>query len=91
MKVAITWTIPPETSKTAIARFLDTGAPPPKKVKMIGRWHSVDGAHGVLIAETDDAQAIYTWVSEWSDLLKFTVTPVLDDSESAGVLKGLRK
>jgi hypothetical protein len=91
MKVAVTWTIPADLSKTAIARFLDTGAPPPAGVTMIGRWHGLDGAHGFIIAESADPKAIFAWIAEWTELVNFTVTPVLDDSEAVGVWQSIRK
>ena len=53
----------PQSSVTASeARFLKTGAPPPAGVKMLGRWHGMSGG-GVLIAETDDAKALYSWLA----------------------------
>lgn len=91
MKVAVTWTIPAELSKTAIKRFLDTGAPPPAGVNMLGRWHSLDGAHGFTIAESADPKAIFAWIAEWTDVVNFTVTTVLDDGEAAGVWQNARK
>ena len=39
MKFMVAWKIPPALYKAAVARFLDTGAPPPAGVKTIGCWH----------------------------------------------------
>jgi Protein of unknown function (DUF3303) len=50
-----------------------------------GRWHGTKS--GSLVAETDDIKGLYEWTSQWSDLLDFTVTPVMDDAELAEVLK----
>lgn len=91
MKFAVTWTLASEQSRTAIGRFLDTGAPPPGGVNMIGRWHSLDGAHGFIIAESADPLAVFAWVAEWTDVVNFTVTPVLGDAEAAGVWQSVRK
>lgn len=91
MKVAVKWTLPAELSKTAIKRFLDSGAPPPAGVTMIGRWHALDGGHGFIIAESTDPKAIFAWVAEWTDVVDFTVTPVLDDAEAASVWQSVRK
>ena len=33
-----------------------------REVKLIGRWHDLAGFTGVAIAESDDPQAIATWV-----------------------------
>jgi len=60
-------------------RFQETRGAPPPGVTMVGRWHTADGNHGFLIAESDDAAAIATWLHGWTDLVSFEVTPVLDD------------
>jgi Protein of unknown function (DUF3303) len=85
MKFMITWSLGTTQFKGANARFLETGAGPPKGVTMLGRWHGTKS--GSLVAETDDIKGLYEWTSQWSDLLDFTVTPVMDDAELAEVLK----
>lgn len=40
MKFMIMWKIPPAHYTTAVKRFLETGAPAPKGLKTIGRWHT---------------------------------------------------
>ena len=85
MKYMVTWSSAPEHYKAATSRFLQTGGGPPPGVRMIGRWHGAGS--GVVIAESDDLKAIYRWTAEWSDVLSFTVTPVLEDAEAAEVFK----
>lgn len=68
-------------------RFLETGAPAPDGVVMIGRWHSAEGNRGFFVAEAEDATHVAKWLQEWSDLLSFRVDPVLDD-ESFGQVIG---
>jgi hypothetical protein len=80
-----TWKIAPEKRVATTDRFLKTGGSPPPGVKMVGRWHSVAGT-GVVIAETDDAAALGIWLQEWSDLISFEVTPVVDDAGAAKML-----
>jgi hypothetical protein len=48
---------------------------------MKGRWHSVAGRKGFLIAESSDAVAIGKWMQGWTDILSFNITPVLLDQE----------
>lgn len=67
-------------------RFKETGAPPPSGVRMLGRWHSTEGNRGFLVAETDDAGAVATWLHDWTDLLSFEVTPVLTDEQFTDVI-----
>jgi hypothetical protein len=67
-------------------RFKETGALPPEGVKMLGRWHSADGAKGFVLAETSDAVAIGAWCQDWTDILAFEITPVLDDDQMMQVI-----
>jgi hypothetical protein len=54
---------------------------------MHGRWHSVSGSRGWVLASSDDAQALYRWIGQWADLMHFEVDVVLDDEEAAQVLQ----
>lgn len=85
MKFMTTWSLKPTHQKEATARFLQTGGAPPSGVKMLGRWHG--SAAGFVLAETNDVKALYEWIMRWSDLLEFSVTPVMDDGEAAEVMK----
>jgi hypothetical protein len=71
--------IAPSFRKAAIERFMKTGAAPPPGIKMVGRWHSADGAFGFTIAESDDIQAMAKWNLAWNDLLTLDIRPALDD------------
>jgi hypothetical protein len=90
MKFTVKWNIPKGSVVDAEARFLQTGGMPPANVKMIGRWHGMSGG-GVLIAETTDAKALYSWLSYWNDLLEFETTPCLDDAEAGEVLASQKR
>ena len=68
------------------ARFRNTGARPPEGVRLHGRWHSVNGNKGFLLAESSDLPAIGKWIQEWSDMLTFDVTPVLTDEQIFDVI-----
>jgi hypothetical protein len=85
MKFMVTWSINPVHRKEANARFLETGGGPPAGAKMLGRWHGPAG--GFVLAESNDVKAIYEWTGQWSDLLNFRVTPVMDDAEAGEVIK----
>ena len=76
----------PEVRDSAQKRFKETGALPSDGVIMHGRWHSVAGHAGCLLAESADAVAICRWMQDWTDLLRFEVTPVLTDEEVATVI-----
>ena len=62
MKFMLVFPLESSTFKERVARFLETGAPPPAGVTMHGRWHSIAGDQGFLLAEATDATAIYRWV-----------------------------
>ncbi len=53
---------------------------------MISRWHCAQGLKGFILAETTDATAIAKWVQDWTDLLSFEVTPVINDEQIARVI-----
>ena len=86
MLYVLEWTYPPERRNEANARFKETGGQPPAGVTMVGRWHSVGGGKGVAIAESDDPEAIATWLQGWSDLISFDVYPAMDDATAARVI-----
>ena len=89
MKYIVGWTLHRETFDAAVARFLATGGMPPAGLKMLGRWHGMSG-RGFAVVETNDPKALYTWVSEWSDLLTMETTPCLEDADAGAVLKALK-
>lgn len=88
MKFMTTWSSKPTHRKEANGRFLETGGAPPAGVKMLGPWHGPAG--GFVLAETSDVKALYEWTGKWSDLLDFSVTPVMEDAEAAEVIKKIR-
>ena len=90
MKFMVSWTVPQGTFNAAVARFLETGGAPPEGVKMLGRWHSLNG-HGVAISESSDPKAMYRWVTQWADLLPLTVSPCLEDADAGEVMASLPK
>jgi hypothetical protein len=90
MKYIVSWSLPHGTFNAAVGRFLQAGGLPPAGVKMIGRWHGMNG-HGFAVVETTDAKALYAWVAEWSDLLPIQATPCLEDADAGAVLKALKR
>jgi Protein of unknown function (DUF3303) len=87
MKFMLTYTVPPATRDTAIARFLETRGQPPPGVRLLGRWTRVDLCGGVALLESEDPQALMALAQAWSDLLELTIAPVLEDRELSDVLQ----
>lgn len=90
MKFMISWSLPQSTYRPAIAHFLQSGGKPPEGVKMIGRWHGMNGT-GCAVAETNDPKALYAWFAEWTEFLPVQTTPVLEDADAGEVLSALYK
>ena len=90
MKFIVKYSIPKGCVVDAEQRFLKTGGGPPEGVKMIGRWHGMSGG-GVVIAEANDAKALYSWLSYWNDLLEFDTTPCVEDAEAGEVMATLKR
>ncbi|MGB6193504.1 MAG: DUF3303 family protein [Terracidiphilus sp.] len=90
MKFIVSWNIPTGNVVNAQARFLKTGGAPPAGVKMIGRWHGMSGG-GFLIAETDNAKALYAWLADWNDALEFQTTPCVEDADAGAVLAAVKR
>jgi hypothetical protein len=91
MKFIVRFTASAENFEPVRRRFLETGGPPPEGVKMLGRWIAVDGSGGIVIAETNEAKALYAWTAEWSDLLEFETTPCVEDAEAGAVLAAVKR
>ena len=82
----ITYNLSKEQRDAVQERFKSTGALPSSGVEMKGRWHSVDGDQGFILAESKDLESIGIWIQEWSNLLKFHVTPVLTDEQIGKII-----
>ncbi len=87
MKFMVTYPLTHHAYKERVSRFLKTGAPPPDGVALLGRWFTASHSMGFMLAETEDAKALFRWVSEWADLLDFTIEPVVTDDEAGPILK----
>jgi hypothetical protein len=85
MKFMITWKLSPENYKTAVERFLKTGAPDTEGLKTIGRWHTSGSSRGFHLVEGSDA-ALAEINAKWADLLNLEVVPVVEDDVAGQVL-----
>lgn len=90
MKFISSWSVPQGSFNAAVARFLETGGAPPAGVKVLGRWHGMNG-QGFAVSESNDPKAMYLWQAQWADLLPITVTPCLEDDDAGAVMASLGK
>jgi hypothetical protein len=74
----------------ALARFKKTGAVPPKGVKLLGRWVSVDFSGGFDLLESDDPKALAEFSLMWSDLLEQSLIPVLEEPDITNAVKSMK-
>jgi hypothetical protein len=80
MKVILTFTVPSETRDEAMARFLETGGRPPRSHAA----RALDPARSlrwVFLLDSEDARSLTAFGHGWSNLLKLTMGPVLEDQE----------
>ena len=88
MLFMVTFPLTHRDYETRISRFLETGAPPPEGVTLRGRWFTASHSKGFILAETDDATALFRWMSEWTDIIDFVIEPVVRDDDQ-GILLGM--
>jgi hypothetical protein len=86
MKFIVQWNGQPSAQQSSMERFMKTGGLPPENVTMLGRWHAIGAFHGFAIIETTDTGALAAWVTQWADLLSFTIAPALSDEELGAVM-----
>ena len=86
MLYVMTWTLQPEQRDRVQSLFKETGGAPPEGVRLLGRWHSVAGGKGVLVAESDDAAAMAAWAQQWSGVLSLDAYPAMTDETLANVI-----
>jgi hypothetical protein len=87
MLFMISYQFQPGMRKQAQERFKKTGGMPPSGAKMLGRWHAIGGLKGYVLAESSNAVAIGKWMQEWTDLIAFAITPVVDDTDVMKILE----
>ena len=92
MKFMVSWRVHDSKRHEALKYFSqmsgdDDLADRGDRIKLIGRWHDMQRFTGVAIIETDDAQAIASWILNWNGILDVEVTPVVDDEEARAIGK----
>jgi len=91
MKFIAVWTLLPGTVQETVDQFLAGGGAPEEGVKLLGRWHKVDGSGGFSLFETDRPEQLYRGAAPWLDLLQFETYAVLEDAQVAPILADVFK
>lgn len=81
------WTPDSTTRAEGIRRFQVTGGLPPAGIALLGRWTRTGLSGGYGLLETDDPQKLTEFAHAWNDLMKLTVTPVVEDQALAAVFE----
>lgn len=65
------------------ARFRERGRMAPAGLDYINSWITVDGSQCYQVMECADRELLDTWLAAWSDIVEFTVIPVITSAEAA--------
>lgn len=92
MKFMITWRFQPGKLHEGLAHFAQMTPEQDKadqgsSIKLIGRWHDLTRGRGVIICESDSAEAVSNWALNWNSILDLDVAIVLDDNETRALGK----
>lgn len=91
MKFAVAWQINQEkwldVLKVWVSLSAAERADAGEGVKIIGRWHNTAARGGVAIMEASDTAKLYRYLARWNPYMDITVSPVLEDEESAALAK----
>jgi len=96
MKFMITWRLHEGKIHEGYSRFFqmtpeEDAADRGSRIKLIGRWHDLARGRGVLICESDSADAVANWCLNWNSILDVDLAPVLDDNETRALGKARPK
>ncbi len=90
MKYMVTFPLTSAHYQERVSSFLETGAPAPDGVEILGRWFTLGHSRGWIIVETDDPTKVFQFVSEWAHIMDFEVHAVIEDEQAGGVLQALQ-
>jgi hypothetical protein len=55
----------------------------PPGLQYVASWVTLDGAMCYQVMECEDRSLLDKWIAAWSDLVEFSVTPVMTSGEAA--------
>ena len=67
-------------------KYMATGGMPPDGVKLLSRYHNLDGTGGFAVVESSDPTALANWALDWNGLIEIKITAIMDDETIGGVL-----
>jgi len=87
MLFLVTYSYEPDKRNEVLQRRTEQGAGFTSGTKVVGEWSNLGGGGGLVIAETDDPLAVAQTARGWSDLVKFTIVPVVDTEQMMKLAK----
>ncbi len=83
MKYMVTFKGQPSTYLETLRRYKKAYDAKPAGFTILGFWHGPDGAFILVQAPDEKAyQALYAYMSDWSDVQSFNAIPVLDNEKA---------
>jgi len=67
------------------ARFHEQGRLAPDGVRYLASWVTSDLTRCFQLMECDERQLLDVWISHWTDLVEFEVTPIITSAEAAAM------
>jgi len=64
-------------------RVRSRGRLAPAGLQYVASWVTVDGARCYQVMECKDRALLDQWIAAWTDLVEFSVTPVMTSAEAA--------
>ena len=59
---------------------------PPDGVKLLSRYHNLDGTGGFAVVESSDPTALADWALDWNGLIEIKITAIMDYETIGGLL-----
>jgi hypothetical protein len=76
-------------AKSVYRRFRDRGRQTPDALKFVSSYVTADCSTCFQLMECDDVTLLQAWVSQWQDLVEFTIYPVTQGKDTAAALQPL--
>lgn len=76
-----------ENAQAVYERYFDKGRMLPDGATYVDSWVTVDMRLCYQLVETEDESLLEEWMSHWSDLVEFTVRPVVPGADMIKVFE----
>ena len=77
-----------QQAKSIYRRLRDKGRMTPDGLTFVGSWITADLSRCFQVMECADVTLLQRWTTEWSDLIRFEIVPVVSGKDTAEALAG---